>query len=72
VQGSGDPTFSGRFYNNDMFGVFNKWADSLLNLGIDEITGNIIGDDNSFEDRGLGNGWSWDYESSWYAAPSGH
>jgi serine-type D-Ala-D-Ala carboxypeptidase/endopeptidase (penicillin-binding protein 4) len=71
VQGSGDPTFSGRFYNNDMFGVFNKWADSLLNIGIDEISGNIIGDDNSFEDKGLGNGWSWDYESFWYAAPSG-
>jgi serine-type D-Ala-D-Ala carboxypeptidase/endopeptidase (penicillin-binding protein 4) len=71
VQGSGDPTFSGRFYNNDMFSVFNKWADSLINLGIDEITGNIIGDDNSFEDKGLGNGWSWDYESAWYAAPSG-
>jgi serine-type D-Ala-D-Ala carboxypeptidase/endopeptidase (penicillin-binding protein 4) len=71
IQGSGDPTFSGRFYNNDMFGVFNKWADSLLSIGIDEITGNIIGDDNSFDDRGLGNGWSWDYESSWFSAPSG-
>jgi serine-type D-Ala-D-Ala carboxypeptidase/endopeptidase (penicillin-binding protein 4) len=71
IQGSGDPTFSGRFYNNDMFSVFNKWADSLINIGIDEITGNIVGDDNSFDDRGLGNGWSWDYESSWFAAPSG-
>jgi serine-type D-Ala-D-Ala carboxypeptidase/endopeptidase (penicillin-binding protein 4) len=71
VQGSGDPTMSGRFYSNDMYAVFNKWADSLLILGIDEISGNIIGDDNSFEDRGYGNGWAWDYESYWYAAPSG-
>lgn len=70
IQGSGDPTISGRFYNNDLYAVFNRWADSLIEMGIDEISGNIIGDDNSFEDRGLGSGWSWDYESSWFAAPS--
>jgi D-alanyl-D-alanine carboxypeptidase/D-alanyl-D-alanine-endopeptidase (penicillin-binding protein 4) len=70
IQGSGDPTISGRFYDNDMYRVFNKWADSLLNMGIDEISGNIIGDDNSFDDRGLGSGWSWDYESYWFAAPT--
>jgi len=71
IQGSGDPTFSGRFYNNDLYNVFNRWADSLLELGVDEISGNIIGDDNSFENQGLGPGWAWDYESSWFAAPSG-
>ncbi len=70
VQGKGDPTLSGRFYKNDLFKVFSDWADSLLELGIDEITGNIIGDDNEFDDRGLGDGWQWDYESDWYAAPS--
>ncbi len=70
IQGSGDPTISGRFYNNDIYSVFKQWADSLSEMGIDEIAGNIIGDDNSFEDRGLGSGWSWDYESSWFAAPS--
>ncbi|HZW38188.1 MAG TPA: D-alanyl-D-alanine carboxypeptidase/D-alanyl-D-alanine-endopeptidase [Ignavibacteriaceae bacterium] len=70
IQGTGDPTFSGRFYNGDMFKVFNDWADSLMDLGIDEITGNIIGDDNLFDDVGLGTGWAWDYESDWFAAPS--
>ncbi len=70
VQGRGDPTISGRFYNNDIYKVYKDWADSLLNLGIDEITGNLIGDDNQFDDKGLGAGWAWDYESYWYAAPS--
>lgn len=70
VKGKGDPTISGRFYKNDVYKVFNDWADSLLNFGIDEITGNIIGDDNEFDDLGLGNGWEWDYESDWYAAQS--
>lgn len=70
VQGRGDPTLSGRFYKNDVLKVFSDWADSLLRLGIDEITGNIIGDDNEFDDLGLGAGWQWDYESDWYAAQS--
>ncbi len=70
VQGRGDPTISSRFYDGDMFKVFEDWADSLLNMGIDEITGNIIGDDNAFDGVGLGAGWAWDYESNWFAAPS--
>jgi D-alanyl-D-alanine carboxypeptidase/D-alanyl-D-alanine-endopeptidase (penicillin-binding protein 4) len=71
VQGGGDPSVSGRFYNGNMFKVYNDWADSLINLGIDEISGNIIGDDNLFDDLKLGKGWSWDYETYWYSAPSG-
>jgi serine-type D-Ala-D-Ala carboxypeptidase/endopeptidase (penicillin-binding protein 4) len=70
IQGRGDPTISGRFYGDDMMTVYNLWADSLINLGIDEIDGNIIGDDSEFDDRGLGEGWSWDDESYWYSAQS--
>ncbi len=70
IQGRGDPTISGRFYGGDMFKVYNDWADSLLNKGIDEISGNVIGDDNAFDEIGLGTGWRWDYESEWFAAPS--
>ncbi len=70
VQGRGDPTISSRFYDGNMFKVYEDWADSLLNMGIDEITGNIIGDDNAFDGVGLGAGWAWDYESNWFAAPT--
>lgn len=70
IQGRGDPTISGRFYDNDIYTVYNLWADSLLAAGIDEITGNIIGDDNQFDDLSLGTGWAWDHESYWYSAPS--
>ncbi len=69
VRGGGDPTISGRFYNNDLLKVFNDWADSLLAYGIDEINGNIIGDDSAFDNVTLGSGWAWDYETYWYAAP---
>lgn len=70
IQGAGDPTISGRFHNNDINFVFDSWIDSLIDLGIDKIKGNIVGDDNLFDDIGLGDGWAWDYETDWYAAPS--
>lgn len=71
VQGRGDPTISGRFYNDDKFKVYKNWADSLIKFGIDEIKGNIIGDDNCFNEKLFGKGWAWDDESYWFSAPSG-
>ncbi|MGE5431442.1 MAG: D-alanyl-D-alanine carboxypeptidase/D-alanyl-D-alanine-endopeptidase [Syntrophomonadaceae bacterium] len=68
LQGSGDPTISGRFHQDDAYKVFNDWADTLLSRGIEEVTGNLIGDDKLFDENGLGEGWSWDYETYWYSA----
>jgi D-alanyl-D-alanine carboxypeptidase/D-alanyl-D-alanine-endopeptidase (penicillin-binding protein 4) len=68
IQGRGDPTISGRFSGGDILRTYNLWADSLQNLGVDEIDGNIIGDDNEFDDKELGEGWAWDDESYWYSA----
>lgn len=68
LQGIGDPTFSGRFNHGNVYQIFNDWADSLLARNIDEIAGNLIGDDNLFDDNGLANGWSWEHESYWYSA----
>ena len=30
IQGRGDPTISGRFFNNDIYYVFDTWIDSLI------------------------------------------
>lgn len=70
VQGIGDPTFSERFNKGNIYQVFSNWADSLLARNIDEISGNLIGDDNLFDDNGFGNGWSLDHDSYWYSAPT--
>lgn len=67
IRGVGDPTFSSKFYENALV-VFNQWADSLLSLGIEEISGNIIADDDAFEEEQLGSGWSWDDETYYYSA----
>ncbi len=68
VRGSGDPVIGGRFNNGDRTEVFRAWADSLRAAGIDRITGDIIGDDDVFDDTPLGRGWSWDDEAYWYSA----
>lgn len=68
IKGSGDPSFTSRYHNGNIVQVFEDWADSLKSYGIQAIDGNIIGDDNYFDDEIMGDGWAWDYQSDWYAA----
>ncbi len=68
IRGTGDPTISGRFTNGDVVKTFKDWADSLSKLGIKEINGDIVGDDNYFDDQYMGTSWSWDDETYWYSA----
>ncbi len=71
VRGSGDPTIGGRFHDGDYTRTFRDWADSLKAHGVHLITGDLIGDDNIFDDVPLGYGWSWDDEPYWYSAELG-
>ncbi len=71
VRGSGDPAIGGRFTDGDRTMTFRAWADSLKARGIRHITGDLIGDDDVFDDTPLGYGWSWDDEPYWYAAEIG-
>ena len=69
VRGNGDPTISTR--ENRRAAVFEYLARELRGAGITAIDGRIIGDDQAFEDEGIGPGWSWDYLEAGYAAPVG-
>jgi D-alanyl-D-alanine carboxypeptidase/D-alanyl-D-alanine-endopeptidase (penicillin-binding protein 4) len=71
VVGSGDPTIGGRFTDGDRTLLFRSWADSLRAKGIFRIEGNIIGDDNLFDEQVLGPGWFWDDEVFAYSAQIG-
>lgn len=72
VRGSGDPSLGGYEQRDDPTKIFRRWADSLRARGIHHIEGDIIGDDDPFSDRPLGNGWSWDWVPYYYAAePNG-
>lgn len=68
IRGSGDPAIGGRFHDGNMMFVMEAWADSLRQLGITRIEGDIIGDDDVFDDIPLGAGWAWDNEQYWYSA----
>ncbi|HJR57997.1 MAG TPA: D-alanyl-D-alanine carboxypeptidase/D-alanyl-D-alanine-endopeptidase [Vicinamibacterales bacterium] len=69
VRGGGDPTISTRGKRSEI--VFDEWAAALRTAGITSIEGRIIGDDQAFDDEGVGPGWSWDYLEAGYAAPIG-
>lgn len=69
IRGTGDPTISTR--GNRGEAVFDEWAATLNGLGVTAVAGRIVGDDQAFDDQGLGPGWSWDYLEAGYAAPVG-
>ena len=69
VRGGGDPTINTRDKRDQA--VFDEWAAALRTAGITAIEGRIVGDDQAFDDEGVGPGWSWDYLEAGYAAPIG-
>jgi D-alanyl-D-alanine carboxypeptidase/D-alanyl-D-alanine-endopeptidase (penicillin-binding protein 4) len=58
VVGSGDPTIDD--WDGAATRLFQSWAEQLKAQGVRTIGGRIVGDDNAFEDEGLGPGWAWD------------
>jgi D-alanyl-D-alanine carboxypeptidase/D-alanyl-D-alanine-endopeptidase (penicillin-binding protein 4) len=69
VRGGGDPTINSR--GGRVASVLSQWIGSIRAAGIQEIDGRIVGDDQLFDDEGLGQGWAWDYLQFGYAAPVG-
>jgi serine-type D-Ala-D-Ala carboxypeptidase/endopeptidase (penicillin-binding protein 4) len=69
VRGGGDPTINTR--GGRGAALFAEWASALSAAGVRRIDGRIIGDDNLFDDEGIGAGWAWDYLQYGYAAPVG-
>jgi len=58
IVGSGDPTFDD--WDGAATARFAEWAAAFKRLGIQRVDGRVIGDDNAFDDEGLGTGWAWD------------
>ena len=71
LKGSGDPTICGRYNGGNVTLTFQQWADSLRAKGIDEINGDIVGDNSGFDGASYGRGWAADYATDWYAAQMG-
>lgn len=69
IAASGDPTISGYFNNNNPTQVFEDWAESLLQKGIKNITGDVIVDNRYFNNNPFGAGWHWDDVDHCFSAP---
>jgi D-alanyl-D-alanine carboxypeptidase/D-alanyl-D-alanine-endopeptidase (penicillin-binding protein 4) len=69
VVGSGDPSFDD--WDGAASRTFSGWTEQLRQAGVRAIGGRIIGDDNTFDDLGLGSGWQWDDLAASYAASVG-
>ncbi len=71
VFGNGDPTLYERFFD-DSRDVFREWAAELRQMGVERITGDVIGDDNAWSSRHTGVGWPpIDSVTPWYYAEYG-
>ena len=68
IRGSGDPSIGDRYVDGEPEAIFRKWAEAFSRLGIRRIEGDIVGDDDLFDDLSLGYGWSWDDEPYYYSA----
>ena len=69
VRSNGDPSINAREGRADA--VLYEWARALQASGISSIEGRILGDDQAFDEEGIGAGWAWDYLQYGYAAPVG-
>lgn len=67
IRGSGDPTWSSNFYDNPVE-ILDEWAAKLDSAGIRTIRGNIIADDNYFDNSSYAPGWAWDDMPYTYSA----
>lgn len=66
IRGVGDPSISGKYYNEDRFHVFDEFFMALHSLGIKKIDGNLIGNDSFFDQKPYPKGWSWQDLSYYY------
>ncbi len=70
VVGAGDPSISGRYQpdRTDATAIFRQWAEALKARGIQKIAGQIVGNDNAFDDVTAPEGWPANQMAEWYCA----
>ncbi len=68
LEGSGDPTFGSRRFEQE--DPLRQWAQQLAQLGVTRIEGRIIGDDDAFDDDAYPDGWDVSYVATEGFAPA--
>ena len=67
--GSGDPCFSGRFFDGDPARVLGLWADALAKQGVTKISGGVVLDASAIAGPAVHPDWPKDQLDEWYSAP---
>ena len=67
IRGGGDPTIAETLGDFGYAGLLTDWVDSVRAAGIERINGDIVGDDDFFDDVPYGPGWQWDDLRFYYA-----
>lgn len=74
IRGGGDVSIGSRYYNAEGMEdtLLRFWADTLMKMGIRQISGAIIADASEFGYQGVPDGWNWSDMGNYYGAgPSG-
>jgi len=67
--GGGDPNISGRFYEDHIHAIFDRWAEGLQAAGIRRIAGDVLLNAEFFDHEYRNPGWPAGQEARWYQAP---
>jgi len=68
LQGNGDPSLSGRFFNGNSLLIPQQWVEAIKRAGINRISGDIIVDDSAFDRHYVHNDWPQAQLSRWYCS----
>ena len=74
IRGGGDPSLGSRFFEKEenLRDFLLEWVDTLRNMGITKIEGDIISDGSEFGYTGAPDGWTWGDMGNYYGSgPSG-
>ncbi len=65
VYGRGDPSISSSFFDGDDYKGIDALAERIVEAGVKQINGSIIGDETYFTTEPIPYGWEWD-DLQWY------
>lgn len=70
IRGGGDVALGSRYYNGDgkEAEFLEKWADTLMKLGVKKINGAVVADASEFGYEGAPDGWNWGDMGNYYGA----
>ena len=75
IRGGGDPALGSKYFKDHYQkeqSLIDQWAKAILALGVDSVTGCVIGDDGFFDFDPMPSSWIWGDMGNYYgASPSG-